>query len=24
MSLPDDKAREIFYPELLPRMCLNR
>ncbi|XP_023717328.1 uncharacterized protein LOC111869790 isoform X2 [Cryptotermes secundus] len=23
-SLPDDKAREIFYPELLPRMCLNR
>ncbi|XP_069690165.1 uncharacterized protein [Periplaneta americana] len=24
MSLPDDKAREVFYPELLPRMCLNR
>ncbi|KAJ4426515.1 hypothetical protein ANN_27329 [Periplaneta americana] len=24
MSLPDDKAQEVFYPELLPRMCLNR
>ncbi|KAJ9574061.1 hypothetical protein L9F63_008587, partial [Diploptera punctata] len=22
-SLPDDRAREVFYPELLPRMCLN-
>ncbi|CAG2063838.1 unnamed protein product [Timema podura] len=24
MSLPDDKAREVFFPELLPQMCLNR
>lgn len=24
VSLPDDIARETFYPELLPRMCLNR
>ncbi|XP_039282268.1 uncharacterized protein LOC111049982 isoform X2 [Nilaparvata lugens] len=23
-SLPNDKIREVFYPELLPRICLNR
>lgn len=24
LSLPNDEARLLFYPVLLPRMCLNR
>lgn len=24
MSLPNNRAREVFFPQLLPQMCLNR
>ena len=24
LSLPNNEARQLFFPQLLPRMCLNR